>query len=274
MTNVLNITRMIDENLGHELYTACQHNDIAQVAALTSQPMGVAKWADAILAAASEKALEVASYCMRSSGDWISTTDRILVLVLYYESLEQAYRFLVESNLVNPEHRIDRYGQLLGAAVGLRTYRRHSLVEFLLEKGVDPDQNVVMYASKSALAAAAGHSDQRMVGLLLDHGAVINGSGALIYAAEKGIEENVRYLLTRGADVNEMVPLTPSRPSLEEMGSALHRAVRNGRVPIVEMLLDAGADVTLKDARGRTAGEIAVAEGMDGAILTILDTSC
>jgi hypothetical protein len=59
----------------------------------------------------------VASYCMRT-GDWISTTDRILVLVLYRESLEPAYRFLVDLNLVNPEHCIDRYGQLLGAAAG------------------------------------------------------------------------------------------------------------------------------------------------------------
>jgi ankyrin repeat protein len=45
-------------------------------------------------------------------------------------------------------------------------------------------------------------------------------------------------------------------------------------VDIVEILLEAGADVALKDAKGRTAGEIAATTGMDGSILAKLDTSC
>jgi hypothetical protein len=51
-------------------------------------------------------------------------------MVLYYESLEPAYRLLVDANIINPEHNGDTYGKMLGAAAALRKYRRHSLVEY------------------------------------------------------------------------------------------------------------------------------------------------
>lgn len=197
----------------------------------------------------------------------LGTTDRIITLCLYHEPLEPAYRFLVDSNLISPNYSADRVDQLLGAATGLRGRERHSLVEYLLKKGVDPNQTVFTHGSKWALTAAAGASDQHMAELLLNHGAKLNGSGALRHAADKGNQENVEYLLKRGADVNEMVPLVETRPSRENMCSALHAAVEKGHFDIVNLWLSASADVALKDAKGRTAEDIAAAKGMDASMI-------
>lgn len=84
------------------------------------------------------------------------------------------------------------------------------VVEYLLKKGCDPDQSVFFHADMRALTAAAGWSDVQMLGLLLEHGATIKGSGALVRAAEKGRLDNVEFLLSKGADVNEIVATGPS----------------------------------------------------------------
>jgi ankyrin repeat protein len=53
----------------------------------------------------------------------------------------------------------------------------------------------------------------------------------------------------------------------QAVGSALHRAVENGHADVIDTLLSAGADVSLKDAKGRTAVEIARQKGMDAIAL-------
>ena len=279
MANTVGVPARLSDMLGPELYAACRQNDVAQVKILTTPGIGssnwleeASKWSAAILAAASEHGTEVAEFCLTNARDRFSTLDGIGTWVLGWEALEPAYRFLVDSNLVDPEHRLDRTGQLLGLGAGSSLGRgpRHSLVEYLLSKRIDPNQRVEMYGRVYALTAAAGWADQRMLGILLDGGATLNGSGALQYAAGKGKKENVRYLLDRGANVNEMVPLTGSRPSIEATCAALHAAVENGHIEVVDVLIDAGADVQLKDAKGRTAAEVARAKGMDETILAKL----
>ena len=47
----------------------------------------------------------------------------------------------------------------------------------------------------------------------------------------------------------------------------LHKAVENGHATVVDLLLDAGADVNINDARGRTAADIAAQEGMNANVL-------
>jgi ankyrin repeat protein len=140
----------------------------------------------------------------------------------------------------------------------------------MFQQGAWPNQRVKCEGGWYALTAAAGHSDPQMIGLFLDHGARIQGTGALILASLTGKEENVKCLLGRGADVNEMVPLTDNARSRGNMGFPLHKAVEYGHAGVVDILLDAGADVTLKDANGRTAADIARGKGMDAAILAKL----
>lgn len=258
----------LEKCLGPDLYIACQRNDLDRFKDLTwRSEIDVQKWAAAALTAASQESIDVAMYCMQDSGKQLGTTDKIVTLCLYHEVLEPAYRFLVDSKLVHPDCSADSIDQLRGAAAGLRGRKRHSLVEYLLKKDVDPNKTVFMHGSKWALTAAAGASDQQMVELLLGHDATLNGSGALTHATEKGNQGNVEYLLKRGADVNKMVPIVDTRSGRKDMCSALHAAVENGHVDIVDMLLTAGADATLKDATDRTAEQIARTKGMDASVL-------
>lgn len=54
------------------------------------------------------------------------------------------------------------------------------------------------------------------------------------------------------------------------MCTALHRAVEDGHVAVAEMLLKAGADVTLVDTEGRTAVDVVIEEDMDASALAML----
>ncbi len=71
------------------------------------------------------------------------------------------------------------------------------------------------------------------------------GYSPLIYASRSGHVDVVRYLLDKGALVNQMT---------KGMGStALHRAAFAGNTEIVRMLLQAGADPMLRDCDHLTA---------------------
>lgn len=55
----------------------------------------------------------------------------------------------------------------------------------------------------------------------------------------------------------------------ENRGPALHKAVENARLDVIDVLLASGADVTLRNAKGRTAYKIAKYSGMDAEISCI-----
>lgn len=261
MVHPLNIRTRLAGQLGPSLYDACIHNDLEVVQLLTTE-FTSQKYAAVLVTAALGEAKEVAAYCLRDRPTRNGVTDHALWWILDDNELDVAYIWLVESGFVNVNHGIDRTGSMLGILAGESKDKRYDLVRYMLEKGAIPNENVECYGGASALATAAGHSDSRMVGLLLDHGAHINGRAALSYAARCGNEENVRPLLTRGADVNEIVPLSAFTRNRGSMGSALHKAVEFGHLALVDTLLDAGADVALKDGRGRTAADIAAQKGL------------
>ena len=82
----------------------------------------------------------------------------------------------------------------------------------------------------------------------------------------------MEYLLARGADVNEMI-LTSRIIPPESVGSALHKAVEYDQSSVLDMLLSAGANTTLKDGKDRTARDIAVEKGLDANVLAMLSES-
>lgn len=70
----------------------------------------------------------------------------------------------------------------------------------------------------------------------------------LFFAALKGQNEKVKYLISKGADVNinmydRMAP---------DCGTALHAAVGNGHTGTAEILIENGANVNIKDYYGNT----------------------
>ena len=77
-------------------------------------------------------------------------------------------------------------------------------------------------------------------------GANSGGTGhtPLIYAARAGHVDIVRYLLSKGANVN--------RKTTGMQATALHRAAGQGNVEIVKLLLEYGADPCAQDCDGET----------------------
>lgn len=87
-----------------------------------------------------------------------------------------------------------------------------------------------------------------MAALLLDHGANLKNSGAIVAAAAAGKTEMVQFLLKRGADIDEIGIHHPTdRRYDERMGSALHQAIWKGHNELLSLLLKEGADVHLRD---------------------------
>lgn len=154
-------------------------------------------------------------------------------------------------------------GTLLGIALAVAAPKAY--VEHLLLLGSAPDGGVQEDTTIPPLAfAASQYESSEMVELLLKHGAKIEGSKALAAAARRGSQTNAKYLLDRGADVND--PGTGFYPWLP-----LHVAVTKGDKEMVRILL-AGtnrANLALVDRTGRTAMELA-REGGNIEIMSLL----
>ena len=98
----------------------------------------------------------------------------------------------------------------------------------------------------------------------------LHDSGAIATAAAAGRGKMVLFLLEKGAGINDVhsgyTNVNSSYYCDEKSGSPLHQAVRNRRISVCELLLRKGADVKLKDARGRTP--LGLAESMEDPNLT------
>lgn len=251
-----------------ELHAACKQDDVNAIKGLTTQfsPEG---WLDVLAIAAGEGATQVATYCLQQGA---RVNDQVLDYVICSDRSEPIYRFFVESGHVSVDYDIEWRGTMLGSVA---KQGRNPLVEYLLRKGADPNCRVQSMLRKTALACAAGiNGDEKTLGLLLDYGATLNRSGALVFAAERGRVANVKFLLAKGADIDELGVEDPGdRRSLNKLGvslpacysnksiltllqTALHKAVEGGHREVVEILLAAGANDKLKDAKGRRIADI------------------
>jgi hypothetical protein len=152
------------------------------------------------------------------------------------------------------------------------------LAELLIDKGASADWTSLL-EDESCL------HHPTTVELLIDKGADVNAAKtALFTAVDKYLFDTVRLLIDKGADVNEgdgvNVPLTRAaadRPSsmvqiLIEAGAnvnartrsgftALMVAAGRGHTEVVQKLLEAGADVNAKANNGQTASRLAESRG-------------
>jgi len=101
---------------------------------------------------------------------------------------------------------------------------------------------------------------------LVEQGADLNLGGPLVYACEKGNEEIVKYLLERGADVNQVNNdnVTPLGKTCwngnealvkylieygvnnDQLRDGLCQACKNSNVSLVNYFVEHGADVNYK----------------------------
>lgn len=115
-----------------------------------------------------------------------------------------------------------------------------------------------------ALYEAAGDGDSAQVSALLDRGVDVNGrtksgSYALNNAAVENEIEVEKVLLDRGADPNVQNRLgdTPLICATKYAG---------GKAATVKLLVEAGADLSIRDDKGKTALDYAKAKDQQDAI--------
>ena len=129
------------------------------------------------------------------------------------------------------------------------------IVELLLKRGAHI--NLQNSRGNTALSSAANHGRERMVDVLLQHGAEMNPQdsawAALAAAAQGGKERVLDLLLRRGAEIDLQNKING--------GTALMHGACFNRPAVVLRLLRAGADMTLRDAVGKTALQIAMEDG-------------
>ena len=249
----------LQTRLGNELYSACINGNLDGVIASiaqskTAHPAFSPPLHDILSAATSKDHVNIVKYCL-DNGAAITPS---LMQGLLINRARETYIYLLESHAVDINYYIPWWGDILSNVA-----RRDDLAwaQLCLDRGADPNANLVD-EHKSLLAAVAELASVEMATLLIQHGARVNGSGAIVMAAEEGKLDMVRLLLDHGADINEIGIEHPTDPRFrEDMGSALHRAVEAGHEDVVRFLLEKGADVQLKDVMGRTPLGLAEKKG-------------
>lgn len=140
--------------------------------------------------------------------------------------------------------------------------KQHAMAKLLLELGANP--NGTGYHHETPLRWAIQHKDTEMVRLLLAAGAsadhVDNYNRNHLYSAAVACPAEIIGMLIRaGAQVNRVCTDPGSRCSA--LINVCKFQIASDRAEAVRLLLEAGADPTLKDASGKTALDYARANG-------------
>ncbi|KAF3921062.1 Ankyrin-3 [Arthrobotrys entomopaga] len=144
---------------------------------------------------------------------------------------------------------------------GLTTVLQH-----LLQSEDTRDINKKEFDGKTPLHHPCRLGNEAVMKLLIENGSDISnfddyGRSPLRFAVDGGKLGAVKLLLEKGVDVNSPVDW--------HGGTALHWATRMGYTPIVQLLIEYGADPTLRCYDGRTALDYAKQVG-NNAIIAIL----
>ncbi|KAJ5051341.1 hypothetical protein NUH16_003480 [Penicillium rubens] len=162
------------------------------------------------------------------------------------------------------------YGNALQAAC---SEGRDNIARILLEKGANINAEGGEYGN--ALQAACFKGRDKIARILLEQGANVNAEGgffgnALQAACFEGRDKIARILLEKGANVNAEGRF---------FGNALQAAcfegrdkiATNGKLEIVRLLLDNGADISVADNNGCTPLYSASSNGHLGVVRLLLD---
>ena len=141
------------------------------------------------------------------------------------------------------------------------------VVEYLIAHGADVTAKDDL--GKTALLYAVGYDNPKLIASLIkqDNKAVNlpdnSGNTPLIYAAQKGLDGNIKQLLANGANTNYRNPATGL--------SALAAAAAEGHSPTLRLLVRTGkADVNLPDLSGRAPIFYAMEHNQEDALRTLL----
>lgn len=127
------------------------------------------------------------------------------------------------------------------------------IVKKFLENGFNVNTQNQGGQTLLMLAGFNGHTD--MCGYLIKKGIHIetrdsDGRTALMYTSTGPFAQTIEFLLKKGADANAV--------DTKEHWTPLMFAAAEGQYEVVKLLLDAGADTTIKDVDGDTAESFAI----------------
>ena len=145
-----------------------------------------------------------------------------------------------------------------------------SLVSWFLSHGASANLAYTAYTSSTPLSIACASASLPIIQLLVSRGADVkvgNHLHALAECSLPGRVEILDYLVDEGAPVNVLLDVhNPKRFEMSSRWGAsppLHYAVKNGNVEVIRGLLRRGAEKGFRDAKGRTALEVAREEGRE-----------
>ncbi|XP_064235404.1 ankyrin repeat domain-containing protein 29 isoform X2 [Aotus nancymaae] len=135
------------------------------------------------------------------------------------------------------------------ALLAASQYGHMQVVETLLKHGANIHDQLYDGATALFLAAQGGYLD--VIRLLLASGAKVNqprqdGTTALLKAANKGYNDVIQ----------ELLKFSPTLGILKNGTSALHAAVLSGNIKTVALLLEAGADPSLRNKANELPAEL------------------
>ncbi|KAJ7697694.1 ankyrin repeat-containing domain protein [Mycena rosella] len=188
------------------------------------------------------------------------TTKNYAIYGTVYYSHEQMLLLLIEKGF-NVNAR-GRYGTVLHFAV---VWRQERMVQLLLQHGADVNRQGGEYGT--VLQAASYKGYEEIVEILLEHGADLDAQGgsygtALQAASDKGYKRIVQMLLDNGADVSVEVG---------KHSTALQAASYKGYTKIVEMLLKNGADANTRGGEYGTLLQAVSYKGYKEIVTMVLD---
>nr|XP_032651680.1 ankyrin repeat domain-containing protein 29 isoform X3 [Chelonoidis abingdonii] len=207
--------------------------------------------------------------------DSLGTT--ALMVASHYGHIECVRELVLQGADINLQRESGTTALFFAAQQG-----HNDVVRFLFEFGASTE-----FRTKdggTALLAACQYGHTRVVETLLKHGANIHdqlrdGATALFLAAQGGYLDVIRLLLSSGAKVNqprqdgttallkaankgyhdvieELLKFSPALGLLKNGTSALHAAVLGGNVKAVALLLEAGADPSLRNKANELPAEL------------------
>lgn len=173
--------------------------------------------------------------------------------------MKQLQKILVVCLLLSPG--VALYGQSFNKKLHIPASKGDlKAVQKAIEKGMKIDRKDIAGQTALMYASEGGHFE--VVKYLVEQGADVNaesgnaGRGtALIYAAAANKYEVAEYLLENGANIDATTPVHNE--------TALVWAVAFGHERMIKMLLEKGADKTIKNKEGKTVEDLAKELGKD-----------
>lgn len=232
---------------GSELWKAIERGNTAQVESLIHDGASINARDDAgntlLIHAALYSHAGILRTLLKAGAD-VNATNRagVNALVRGAADVEKVKLLVAAGAEVNRMSRLGNTALILAA----RSYGSLPSLQLLVGHGANV--NATNHAGVTALMAAAAADDAQAVAWLLRHGAdarakpgpafFLGGQRTpLAWAAHRGNLAMVRDLLDHGAPINEVVAF----------GTALHQAMWAGHADVAKLLLERGADTSLRE---------------------------